>query len=131
VNQESIETALRLVSPYAADCADQILDLRDSVMRVENPGRCVRCYFSIYGKVAERAGDRLLPLRHWLENHIEVVARDESERELERLPVLLDEGEDLQAFCERMMREIQENRVYPSERIDLRFDFRDEPAKAA
>ncbi len=120
----AIDPVLRVVTPVAEGCADHILDLRSAVLRGENPGRCVRCYFSIYGKVADRQADRLLPLRRWLENHIEIVARDEDENELERLPIVLEDSETLQAFCERTMLEIRDNRVYRHQRIDLSFDYR-------
>lgn len=107
-------------------CADQIIDIRETVRQKGNPGTCVRCYFTIYGKAAESAGDRLLPLRQWLERHIEVVARDDSDNELERLPVVLDHDEDLQSYCERLMAEFRDNRVYAHRRIGLSFRFRED-----
>lgn len=128
----SLEPALRAISPFASNCADQILDLRDSALSAENPGRCVRCYFAIYHQVARDSADCMMPLRRWLERHIEIVARDESsERELERFPVRLDEGQDLRGFCERVMQEFHNDRAYPQSKVLLTFDFREDIRTAA
>lgn len=127
---ESIDPALRVLAPIASRWADDILDLRDAALNAGNPGTCVRCYYTIYGKVADRWEDKLLPLRRWLENHVEIVAKDELDNELERLPVSLN-GRDLESYCEEMMAEFRENRVYQSDAIRLSFCFRSEQLSAA
>jgi len=124
VNQEAIDTALRQVIPFLEGCADQLLDFRDSAVKAQNPGKCIRCYFTIYRKAAASAEARLLPLKRWLERHIEIVAKDEADNELESLPVVLRE-ERLEDYCERIMAEFRENRVYESARIGLAFRFRE------
>ena len=123
---EFIDQALREIAPYIDGCADQIIDIRETVLNQGNPGTCVRCHFTMYGKAANAADDRLFPLRRWLERHIEVVARDEVGDEIERLPVVLGDDEDLQSYCEKMMAEFRDNRAYSHRRIGLSFRFREE-----
>jgi len=127
---ESIDPALRILAPVASRWADDLLDLRDAALTAGNPGTCVRCYYAIYGRIADRWEDKVLPLRRWLENHVEIVAKDELDNELERLPISLN-GRDLESYCEEMMMEFRENRAYPSDAIRLSFRFRDGIAAAA
>ena len=119
-----LEQALRAASGVADGCANQILDLLDFANSAENPGKCVRCYFAIYHGVAGESADKMLPLRRWVEQHVEIVARDDEEQELERLPVRLNESEDLEAFCERIMNEFHQDRVHQASFITLNFAFR-------
>ena len=62
---------------------------------------------------------------------MEVVAFDDRDDELERFPVRLADGEELSDFCERMMREFHDDRVYTQRKIVLRFDFTEELKAAA
>ena len=104
--------------------ADTILDLRACVMANTRPGRCVACYFALQAAAAERAIAKLCPLRTWLENNIEVVASDASERQLEAFPLQLSESEDLETYCRRTMAEFHENRVYEVASVNLAFRYK-------
>lgn len=127
----NFDEAIAALSGVVEGCADSILDLRESALASQNPGTCVRCYFAIYHQAASRAGDSLLPLQKWLERHIEIVAIGDSHEELERLPVRLEEGEELVDFCQRMMEEFHADRVYDDRKIVLRFDFTSDLKAAA
>ncbi|MEM6916202.1 MAG: hypothetical protein AAF491_06500 [Verrucomicrobiota bacterium] len=128
---EPLEKARYAVSTVTEGCADQILDMLEFASGSENPGKCVRCYFAIFHRVARESSDHMLPLRRWIEQHIEIVAKDDHDQEIERLPVRFEDHEDLQAFCERSMREFHEDRVYSFPTIHLGFAFRQAAEKAA
>ncbi|MEM7697866.1 MAG: hypothetical protein AAF236_05620 [Verrucomicrobiota bacterium] len=128
---DTIDRAIEALTEIPEGVADALLDLRDCARHSENPGQCVRCYFAIYHRIAARDSDRLLPLRRWVERHIEVVALAEPDLELERLPLRLDHGDSLDLFCERMMRDFHNDRAYEGESIVLRFDFKREFQAAA
>lgn len=110
--------------------ADALLDLREHALSKQNPGRCVSCYFKLFSAARGDAVQRLAALRKWLEHNLVVVARDEQDRLLERLPLLLDDT-DLEACCTRMMQEVLQDRAYPADRIELRFAFKSDLPQAA
>lgn len=105
--------------------ADAILDLREYVLSRQNPGRCVSCYFKLFRAARGETVARLAALRKWLEHNLIVVAKDEQDRLLERIPLHLEDG-DLESFCQRMSQEIIHDRAYPSKRIELCFAFKGE-----
>ncbi len=88
-----------------------------------DPGECLQCYFKIFDVLEARDTGPLQRLRRWLETHLEVVARDQHARELERLPVSLHQ-DDLESFCREMINEFRENRAYAGGIIELSLDFR-------
>ncbi len=106
------------------DAADELLDLRDAVLGRSDPGNCVSCYFRIFEVLGRGDVERLKRLRRWLEGNLVVVARDGSERELERVPVSLHQM-DMEGFCREMMQEFRENRCYEGALIELSLDFKE------
>lgn len=108
--------------------ADALLDLRQYAINKEHPGKCVSCYFKLYEQANNHSLNRLSILRKWLETNLEIVAKDEQDRFLERIPVCLEDEENLESFCARLMQEIIHNRAYECEKIALYFRFRDEAA---
>lgn len=128
MNVGHLDQLLGELARQAPESADALLDLREAVLGRRDPGTCVACYFRIHARKERLArGEALEKLRRWLENGLEVIARDERSHELERLPLNL-EAESLSAYCHRMIREFRDNRVYRSPRIDLEFRFRSEAA---
>tara|TARA_R100000027_G_scaffold67731_2_gene68266 strand:+ start:12701 stop:13084 length:384 start_codon:yes stop_codon:yes gene_type:complete len=127
MDKSEIDAALIPVARAAKHAADELLDFRSAALNRSDAGLCVRCYFKIFNATREEAA--LLRLRELLEKHLEVVAFDGDEQELERLPVFLD-AEELESYCVRIMTEFRENRAYRSSQIDLRFRFK-EPLFAA
>ncbi len=128
------ETIDQLLAPVARSfkhAADDILDLRQSVLDRSDPGDCVQCYFKIFDVAKAKDPAPLRNLRDWLESNLVVVARDASSRELERLPVSLDH-EDMESFCREVMEEIRLNRCYEGSLIELslRFDDSGDPVGA-
>lgn len=117
-----LDQALAPVAQNLAHRGDDLLDLRDAVLEGTNPGRCLSCYYKIYGS-APSPEPILAPLRRWLESHLEIVAKDQEQRELERLPVRLHRH-DLESFCQEMMDEILWNRTYQADSIELTLDFK-------
>jgi hypothetical protein len=103
--------------------ADAILDLREYALSKQNPGRCVSCYFKLFSAARGDKVRRLHALRKWLETNLVVIAKDEQDRLLESIPVNLDEA-DLESFCQRMLQEVMNNRVYGGKRVELRFAFK-------
>jgi len=122
LEKERIDEVLGPVAEVCRDAADELLDLRAAVLGRSDPGNCVSCYFRIFEVLGRGDVERLKQLRRWLEGNLVVVARDGSERELERIPVSLHQ-EDMESFCREMMLEFRENRCYADERIELSLDF--------
>lgn len=121
-----IDSVLAKLAPFFSGCADELIDLREAVLQSRNAGRCVHCYFALYGRARAAGAGRLYPLKRWIERHLEIVALDESGNELERVPFLLH-AEDLESLCRRIMDEFHLDRVY-DESVCLRFDFREAEA---
>jgi len=115
----------QLLAPVARHChraADEILDLREAVLRRSDPGDCLCCYFGIFDVAKAKDPTPLQQLRHWLEENLVVVARDGQAREIERLPVSLHQ-EDMESFCREVMAEFQTNRNYGGALIELSLRF--------
>jgi hypothetical protein len=119
----SLETLFHGLNPRTSEGADMILDLRQALMSQGHPGLCVRCFFGLLGDLSQKGA--LLPLKHWLENHleVEVVAGG---KELEVLPVLLGNAVDLEGFCHSAMETVREDRAYMDRSISLRFRYKAE-----
>ena len=104
--------------------ADSILDLRGAALTRQHPGRCIRCYFKLYG-IADPDSESLLnPLKVWIESNIEVIAKDGREQILEQLPLRLD-APDLEAYCQEVIHEFRTNRVYPAQNLTLEFRYKE------
>lgn len=110
--------------------SDTLLDLREAARSGQAPGRCIRCYFNLIAAAPRAEQARLTPLRAWLEARIEAAATDGEGRLLETLPVSLD-GEDLEACCRRLMREVTEDRAHPVPHIQLGFRYKPAALAAA
>jgi hypothetical protein len=104
--------------------ADALLDLRNSAIHRTKPGLCVSCYFKLFGHADENAMSLLCPLRSWIETNIEVIATDHRERIIEQLPVKLD-APDLDAYCQEVIHEFRENRVYSTPNLTLEFRYKE------
>lgn len=116
-------------------CADDILELRDAALRRDDPSRCLSCYFKILGGARLTAVHHVTtPLRQWLEQHLEVVARDLSLCcELERLSIQLlpEQSNGIEGFCRQIMNAFREDRVYQHiPEIELTFQFKQNSAVA-
>lgn len=114
-----------LLKPIARDfshAADHLLDFREAALLRQNPGRCVRCYFKLYGVVAPRDKATLFNMRRWIEEHMEVVARDAHRQEIKRIPIDLRE-ENLESFCHRTMTECYHDASIRPARVELRFEW--------
>ena len=105
--------------------ADELLDLREAALSKQHPGRCVSCYFKLFSSAEGPAVTKLEALRRWLESNLIIEARDNQDQVLEKMPVCLDEEEDLEGYCTRLSMEVLNNRVYPTERVELRFNFKE------
>ncbi|MCU0795583.1 MAG: hypothetical protein MUF31_06565 [Akkermansiaceae bacterium] len=113
---------LRSIRPTTPSGADLLLDLRDLLMSRGHAGKCVKCFFGLLGDLGQPGA--LVPLRHWLEKHVEIEVRADGKR-LETLPVQLGRSADLHAYCEEVIRRLREDRAYTQQRLDLRFRFRE------
>lgn len=122
-----IDEVLGPVAKEGTGVADSLLDLREEVLRRRDAGKCLQCYFRIYGRVSGVGEEPIQPLRCWLEEHVEVVAKDHEERELERVPLSLH-SESLEDFCQEMMQEFRQNRCYDGPAIELSLTFKETPA---
>lgn len=116
-----------LIKPVAREvpfCANAILDLRTELLNRQHPGKCVACFFKIFAPVCRmEKANTLAPLKIWLEENMEIVVKDDSTSELERLPINLLE-DDLETFCQKVMAQIHHDRSYASRQISLHFAYK-------
>jgi hypothetical protein len=119
---EPLTPILTNLVQHKQESADDILDLELASRKRESPGACVAAYFRIMSDIPEVCRPLVKELREWLESQVEVVATD-GRQQLERLPARL-EGEGLEDYCQGVMREFRDNRVYDSD-IRLSFAFKD------
>lgn len=92
-----------------------------------HPGKCVRCFFQLFTAAGIDSLPRLEPLRTWIEQHLEISVRAEG-HDLETLPILPEQGDDLEAFCLRSIRKVRLDRSYRAKRLDLAFRYKEKAA---
>ncbi len=117
---------LTAIVPRTPEGADHLLDLRELLMNRGHPGKCVRCFFALLGDL--HAPGALRPLRHWLEENIEVTVSIDG-RTVETLLFHLSPDDSLEGYCQRTIRTVREDRAYHQPTITLGFRYR-EPAAA-
>jgi len=118
------EAVIKQLCPLFARQADDLIDLREYVVKRIRPGLCVDCYFRLHETAGSGGQCALFPLRSWLESNIEVVAKDSESRIIEKLPLQLD-ATDLAAFCNRVMGDFREDRAYPLSHVTLEFQYKE------
>jgi hypothetical protein len=123
VISDNVDAVISGLCPLFSRYGDEILDLRSCTQQRVRPGLCVSCYFQLYAKADSASQTALFPLRAWLESNIEVVAKDKKEKVLEQLPLTLD-SLDLQSYCNQLMDEFRENRVYSTDVLSLEFRYK-------
>lgn len=116
-----LQKMLNTVAPTTSEGADFLLDLRELLLSRGHAGKCVRCFFGLLGDL--RQPGALKPLRHWLERHLEVEVSADG-REIDVLPVRLDEAADLESFCHRAIDTVRFDRSFRDQRIALRFRYK-------
>jgi hypothetical protein len=121
--RDEIDALLLPLGPVLAKEADALLDLRDLLMSKGHPGKCVRCFFQLFTAAGSDVLPMLAPLRAWIERSLEISVRADGQN-LETLPVKLRNGEDLEAFCLRSIRQVRLDRSYAARRVDLAFRYK-------
>jgi len=121
VTAAEIQKLLPTVAPTTSEGADMLLDLRELLLQGGHPGKCVRCFFGLLGDL--RQPGALLPLRHWLENHLEIEVSADG-REIDVLPVRLDRAADLEGYCHKAMDIIRNDRAFDAAQIAMRFRYK-------
>jgi len=120
-----------LISPVAKQmpfCADVLLDLRAALLNRQHPGKCVACFFKIFVPACRiKKTSTVVPLKNWLEENLEIVVKDHSTAELERLSVNLLE-DNLETFCKKVMTQIHYDRSYKSRQLSLHFVYKESKA---
>ena len=120
---EEIDGLLLPLGPVLAKEADAILDLRELLMGMGHPGKCVRCFFQLFTAAGKEALPRLAPLKAWLEANLEISVNADG-RQLETLPVKMKQGEDLEAFCLRSIQQVRFDRGYVAKRVNMAFRYK-------
>lgn len=118
-----IDLLLAPLAPVLAKEADTLLDLRELLANRGHPGKCVRCFFKLFGAAGSEDRPRLRPLISWMKEHLEIsVSGDGSS--LEILPVDLKPDEDLESFCFRTIKSVRMDRSYAAKRLRLAFRYK-------
>jgi len=120
---QEIDALLLPLAPSLAKEADTILDLRELLRTKGHPGKCVRCFFRLFTSAGSESLPKLIPLREFIERHLEIAVRADGS-ELETLPVKLRQGEDLEDFCLRSIKQVRLDRTFQAKRVDLAFRFK-------
>lgn len=118
---DSLHAVLSAVVPSTSEGADALLDLREQLMSEGHPGTCVKCFFALLGDLGKPGA--LKPLRHWLEERLEVEVTADG-RELETLPLRLEAGENLESFCRSAIATVRHDRTYRDRRISMRLRYK-------
>ena len=113
---------LSTANPSTSEGADFLLDLRELLLSRGHAGKCVHCFFGLLGDLGKPGA--LAPLRHWLEQNLEVAVTIDDEV-VEVLPVSLDQSKSLEEFCHRAMDTVRYDRSYDAKRIEMEFRYRD------
>lgn len=121
--RDEIDALLLPLAPALAKEADALLDLRELLMHKGHPGKCVRCFFRLFTAAGKESLPVFAPLRAWIESRLEISVRADG-RDLETLPVKLRQGENLEAFCLRSIRQVRFDRSYSARRLDLAFRYK-------
>ncbi|MFC7338339.1 hypothetical protein ACFQY0_14190 [Haloferula chungangensis] len=127
MTSSELQQLLASITPTTSEGADLLLDLRDLLISQGHPGKCVRCFFGLLGDLAQPGA--LNPLRHWLEENLEVEVRANG-REIDSLPVRLNRAADLDSFCHEAINKIRFDRSFKDAHIQLRFRFKDDKVAA-
>ncbi|EIP97460.1 hypothetical protein OpiT1DRAFT_01900 [Opitutaceae bacterium TAV1] len=136
ITDSEIDEVLGPVARALPSQADLILDIREAARARRHPGSCVRCFFQLAAAAAPQPA-WLEKLRAWLEQNIEIVARnadasgsgsagsdgDENGRVLELLPLELS-GEDLETYCQEVMERFHYDRAHPAPAVEMEFRYR-------
>lgn len=124
--ETALDTVLAPLAPVFRQHADMLLDLRDNVVNARNPGACIALYFDLKKQGGLREGPELAALRSWLEEHLEILAKDAQGYPLETLPLAL-RGDSLEGYCNSIVRDFQEDRVYATPAIGITFQYKRKP----
>ncbi|MCW1923490.1 hypothetical protein OKA05_13075 [Luteolibacter arcticus] len=123
LSPQEIDALLLPLAPSLAREADTILDLRELLMSKGHPGKCVRCFFRLFNAAGVESMPKLTPLRDFMERYLEIAVRADGS-ELETIPVRLRQGEDLEDFCLRSMKQVRLDRTYQAQRVNLAFRYK-------
>jgi hypothetical protein len=118
------ESVIKRLCPLFASHGDDLIDLHESASKRIRPGLCVYCYFRLRQTADAGAQNALFPLRSWLENNIEVVAKGPESRVIEKLPLRLD-ATDLATYCHRIMGDFREDRAHLHSQVTLEFQYKE------
>src|SRR5690554_4218046 len=83
---------------------DDALDIHLHLAEQKCPGSCLSCFFSLSRKAPSHTQEEVRTVREWLENQLEVVARNPDKCELCRFPCEIKET-SMEEYCNRMMEE--------------------------
>lgn len=112
-----------LCQPFSKE-ADCLLDLYEMTQQPRHPGKCVQCFFRLLAAAKPETTSALQPLRHWIEEHIEIAVRPAGSPPTSRLPVWLD-TETLDQFCHQAIDRVRADTCLTDSQIELVFDYKD------
>ena len=100
------------------------LDLRDAALRRTDPGQCLHGYFQLRNSRHSNIDEMIKPLKVWLENHLEIIAKGPDHRDLQRIAVKLD-WKNINQYCENLIEDFRNNQCRNHRRpVELIFQFK-------
>lgn len=120
----SIDQALTPVTRILKHRADELLDLREAALTRKDPGKCLYCYFQLRNSRHTKIDEMMTPLKTWLENHLEIIAKGSESDELARIAVNLD-WRDIDDYCENLVEDFRKTQQSQCrDHVELVFQFK-------
>lgn len=123
-NFPALDTVLAPLAPVFRGQIDILLDLRENALHAKNAGACIASYFDLLQSATPLNRQELRSLKNWLEDNIHILARDAQGNPLETLPLSLH-GSSLENYCQSIITDFQEDRVYQTPAISITFLYKD------
>ena len=120
----SIDQALSPMARILKHRADELLDLRAAALERKDPGTCLYCYFQLRNSRNSQIDAMMAPLKNWLENHLEIIAKDADSDVLEHIAVNLN-WRDIEHYCENLVEDFRKNHCSKyRNQVELVFQFK-------
>ncbi len=123
-NSPALDSVLAPLAPVFRRQIDILLDLRENALHAKNASACIASYFDLLQTVPPSSRQELRSLKTWLEENIHILARDAQGNPLETLPLSLH-GTNLDNYCQSIITDFQEDRVYQTPAISITFLYKD------
>lgn len=104
--------------------ADAAIDVHEGFERKCCPGQCVRAFFRLMQEVGDDMPGEVSQIKNGLRERVCILAAGEANEHLEVLDFEPEPTDDMETFCQRIMRTFFLDRSYALRVLRLRFCYR-------